>query len=62
MSTAREVDIGEGRANLVGQGSTFIEFDNVKVPSENLVGKEGQGFEIIMSSTSQLDDDHHRGY
>lgn len=32
-------------------GSTFLEFDDVVVPAENLLGKENQGFEIIMSST-----------
>lgn len=33
-------------------GSTFIEFDDVKVPIENLIGIENQGFGYIMSSTS----------
>lgn len=32
-------------------GSTFMEFDEVTVPAENLLGAENQGFEIIMSST-----------
>jgi alkylation response protein AidB-like acyl-CoA dehydrogenase len=31
-------------------GSTFIEFDDVKVPVENLLGKENAGFKIIMSN------------
>lgn len=31
-------------------GSTFIELDDVEVPVENLLGREGQGFEIITSS------------
>jgi alkylation response protein AidB-like acyl-CoA dehydrogenase len=31
-------------------GSTFIEFDDVKVPISHLLGKENQGFQIIMSS------------
>lgn len=31
-------------------GSTFISFENVKVPVENLLGKEGQGFKIIMEN------------
>jgi alkylation response protein AidB-like acyl-CoA dehydrogenase len=35
-------------------GSTFIEFDDVKVPVGNLLGRENQGFQIIMSSTSQF--------
>ena len=33
-------------------GSTFIEFDDVKVPVGNLLGKENQGFQIIMSSAN----------
>lgn len=31
-------------------GSTYIELNDVVVPSENILGKENQGFEIIMSS------------
>ncbi|KAG9791491.1 acyl-CoA dehydrogenase, partial [Aureobasidium melanogenum] len=31
-------------------GSTFIELDDVEVPVENLIGREGQGFEIITSN------------
>jgi alkylation response protein AidB-like acyl-CoA dehydrogenase len=31
-------------------GSTFIEFDNVKVPVENLLGVENAGFKIVMSN------------
>lgn len=31
-------------------GSTYIEFDEVEVPVANLLGKENEGFEIIMSS------------
>lgn len=33
-------------------GSTYIEFDDVEVPVENLLGQENRGFEIIMSSKS----------
>jgi hypothetical protein len=33
-------------------GSTYIEFDDVEVPINNLLGKENRGFEIIMSSKS----------
>jgi alkylation response protein AidB-like acyl-CoA dehydrogenase len=33
-------------------GSTYIEFDNVEVPLSNLIGKENEGFRIIMSSKS----------
>ena len=36
-------------------GSTFIEFDDVKVPVGNLLGRENQGFQIIMSSKLQHD-------
>jgi alkylation response protein AidB-like acyl-CoA dehydrogenase len=31
-------------------GSTFIEFDNVSVPTSNLIHKENRGFEVIMSN------------
>ena len=31
-------------------GSTYIEFDDVEVPVSNLLGKENEGFDIIMSS------------
>lgn len=31
-------------------GTTYITFDNVKVPAENLIGKENQGFKVIMSN------------
>ncbi|ODQ52354.1 acyl-CoA dehydrogenase NM domain-like protein [Saitoella complicata NRRL Y-17804] len=31
-------------------GSTYVELDNVKVPVSNLLGKEGEGFKIIMSN------------
>ena len=31
-------------------GTTFIELDNVKVPVENLVGKEGQGMRYFMTN------------
>lgn len=32
-------------------GSTYIEFDDVEVPAQNLIGQENEGFAIIMSST-----------
>ena len=35
-------------------GSTFIEFDDVQVPVSHLLGKENQGFQIIMSSISPV--------
>lgn len=31
-------------------GSTFIEFDEVRVPATNLLGQENEGFPLIMSS------------
>lgn len=37
-------------SGLNASGSTFIEFDGVKVPTENLIGKENQGFRVIMSN------------
>lgn len=38
-------------SGMAASGSTFIEFDNVRVPMSHLLGKENQGFQIIMSST-----------
>lgn len=31
-------------------GSSFLVFDNVKVPVENLIGNEGEGFKYVMSN------------
>jgi alkylation response protein AidB-like acyl-CoA dehydrogenase len=31
-------------------GTTYITFEDVKVPAENLIGKEGGGFKMIMSN------------
>merc|ERR1719234_239027 len=31
-------------------GTTFITFDDVKVPKENLIGKENGGFKMIMQN------------
>ena len=30
-------------------GTTYITFDNVHVPVENLIGKEGEGFKMVLS-------------
>lgn len=31
-------------------GTTYITFDDVKVPVENLIGKENRGFKYIMAN------------
>ncbi|KAI8615492.1 acyl-CoA dehydrogenase/oxidase [Chytriomyces sp. MP71] len=31
-------------------GTSYVTFENVKVPVENLIGKEGQGFAVIMAN------------
>merc|ERR1719230_306106 len=31
-------------------GTTYVEFDNVKVPCTNLIGQENQGFSVIMKN------------
>lgn len=31
-------------------GTAFVTFDNVRVPVDNLLGKEGKGFAVIMSN------------
>lgn len=41
-------------SGLAASGSTFLEFDNVKVPTSHLLGKENEGFQIIMSSISRF--------
>lgn len=33
---------------LWASGTSFLVFENVKVPVENLIGKEGEGFRYIM--------------
>lgn len=33
-----------------GGGASFVEMDDVRVPVENLIGKENQGFKIIMTN------------
>ncbi|KAM0690587.1 hypothetical protein Q7P36_009355 [Cladosporium allicinum] len=37
-------------SGVAASGSTYIEFDDVEVPVENLLGEENRGFEIIMSN------------
>ena len=35
---------------VLSSGTTFVSFDEVKVPVENLIGKENQGFRVIMTN------------
>jgi acyl-CoA dehydrogenase len=44
--TTRRIKVG----GQVSAGTTFIEFDDVKVPVENLVGKEGEGMKLVMQN------------
>jgi len=44
--TTREMHV----SGLWGSGTTYITFEDVKVPVENLIGKEGRGFKYIMSN------------
>lgn len=44
--TMRRLDVG----GQVCAGTTFIELDDVKVPAENLIGKEGMGMKYIMTN------------
>jgi alkylation response protein AidB-like acyl-CoA dehydrogenase len=37
-------------SGVSASGSTYIEFDDVEVPVENLLGRENEGFDIIMSN------------
>lgn len=37
-------------SGVSSSGSTFVDLQDVIVPVENILGKENQGFEIIMSS------------
>lgn len=44
------------RLSVMGQqagGTTYIELDDVKVPVENLLGKEGEGMRYIMQNFNQ---------
>jgi acyl-CoA dehydrogenase len=44
--TMRRIKVG----GQTSAGTTFIELDDVKVPVENLIGKEGQGMKYIMQN------------
>jgi len=35
-------------------GTTWVDFEDVKVPVENLLGKEGEGFKIIMTNFNHV--------
>lgn len=37
-------------------GTTWIDFEDVKVPVENLIGTEGEGFKIIMTNFNHVSD------
>jgi alkylation response protein AidB-like acyl-CoA dehydrogenase len=39
-------------SGVSSSGSTFVDLDEVVVPTENILGQENKGFEIIMSSKS----------
>lgn len=39
---------------MTSKGSTFIEFDEVRVPVDHRIGEENQGFALIMSSRPAL--------
>lgn len=42
------------KVGLKAQDTSELFFDNVKVPKENLLGKEGEGFEIMMTELAVL--------
>ena len=42
------------RVGVWPSGTTYITFDDVKVPVSNLIGKENDGFKQIMSAESFL--------
>jgi len=44
--TTREMDC----QGVHGSGTTYITFEDVKVPVENLIGKENAGFKVIMTN------------
>lgn len=44
--TMRRLDVG----GQVCAGTTFIELEDVKVPAENLIGKEGMGMKYMMTN------------
>jgi alkylation response protein AidB-like acyl-CoA dehydrogenase len=35
-------------------GTTYIEFNKAKVPVKNMLGKEGQGFQVVMSNFNHV--------
>lgn len=39
----------EKKLGLLGSSTTSLHFENVRVPSENVIGKPGEGFKIAMS-------------
>ena len=35
-------------------GTTWVDFEDVKVPVENIIGKEGEGFKILMTNFNHV--------
>ena len=42
----RKIDVGGSKSS----GTTYIDLDNVRVPAENLIGREGAGMKYIMQN------------
>ena len=42
----RKIEIGAGKLSA----TTYITFEDVEVPAEYLIGKENQGFKLVMSN------------
>jgi len=40
-----------------GGGASFVEMDDVRVPVSNLVGKENEGFRIVMTNFNKVNSD-----
>lgn len=50
---ADQPGVSRRRIKVAGQisaGTTFIEFDEVRVPRENLIGREGHGMAYVMNN------------
>lgn len=42
-----------GVQGVLCSGTTFIDFDNVKVHKSNLIGEENEGFKLVMYNFNQ---------